>query len=68
MPPTAADSDRLPASTPRPLTPIPSAAATQKASNPTTGEVWARNPAAAPGKPTCESMWAAKLWPRSTTK
>ena len=47
---------------------MPSAAATQKTISPTTGGTWSNTPAAAPGNPTWESMWAAKLCPRSTTK
>src|ERR1700694_1502668 len=47
---------------------MPNAAATQNTIRPKTGETWRSTPAAAPGNPTCDSMCAAKLWPRRTTK
>src|SRR5712692_1510907 len=47
---------------------MPIAAATQKTTRPRTGETWTSTPAAAPGKPTWDSMCATKLCPRRTTK
>ena len=44
------------------------AALRQKATRPTCGESPSSNAAAAPGKPTWDSVWLAKLCPRSTTK